>query len=80
MTPRRRVYAGQAGQWDRRRNTSRAVPPEFGSVTLALAALARLRDDDPALVQWILDGHPTLTEAEHAARFGGPYKPRRRRR
>lgn len=51
---------------------AKPVPP--GSVAAALAALRNLRRTHPALVTWILDGHPTLTEAEHLQRFGEPYR------
>jgi hypothetical protein len=37
------------------------------------AALRALRGIDPALRQWIEDGYPTLTPAEHFERFGEPY-------
>lgn len=62
------------------RNTSRvfAVPPHAHKE--ALASLERLRRDDPALVRWIEDGHPTLTAEQHLSRFGAPYSVRPRKR
>lgn len=67
----------QSSAWDERRNTSRvfAVPP--GAVNEALRALQTI---DPAVRRWIEDGHPLLTEDEHVARFGQPYKTGRGRR
>lgn len=66
--------------FDERRNTSRVfqVPPHLHAE--ALASLAHLRRTDPALVKWIEDGHPTLTDEEHLARFGEPYRSTRSRR
>lgn len=46
----------------------------------ALKAMAALRRSDPALVQWLMDGHPRLTEAAHSERFGKPYKAHRARK
>lgn len=62
------------GQFDEHRNTSRtwAVPPN--ALPDALKSLAALRRSDPALVQWLEDGHPRLTEASHSERFGEPYR------
>ncbi len=59
---------------DVRANTSQviAVPP--GAVQEALRTLERFRRDEPAMVQWLLDGHPTLTDEEHIERFGEAYK------
>ncbi len=60
--------------WDERRNTSRVfavAPHAFKDATVSLAALRR---DQPALVRWLEDGHPTLTHDEHVARFGEPYR------
>lgn len=61
------------GSFDERRNTSRVFPVPPTALPDALASLAALRRNDPALVRWIEDGHPTLTADEHVARFGGPY-------
>lgn len=68
------------GQYDERRNTSavRQVPPD--ALPRALAALATFRRMDAPLVRWLEDGHPTLTDAEHHARFGGPYQRTRTRK
>lgn len=65
-------------RWDEHRNTSRVFPVPPGALDEALRSLAALRRNDPALVRWLEDGHPRLTEAEHVARFGGPYKRHRR--
>jgi hypothetical protein len=46
-----------------------AVPPD--ALPNALRALKAI---DPALRRWIEDGHPTLTDDEHRARFGEPWK------
>lgn len=46
----------------------------------AVASLERLRRDDPALVRWIEDGHPTLTAEQHLSRFGAPYRATPRKR
>jgi hypothetical protein len=64
----------QASIWDDRRNTSRVRPVPPDAVPNALRALVRLRTDKPKLVRWIEEGYPTMTEAEHVARFGEPYK------
>ncbi len=53
--------------FDEHRNTSRVWPVPKGSAEIALRAL---RTIDPALREWIEDGHPTLTETEHMQRFG----------
>lgn len=68
----------QSAIWDDHRNSSAVfdVPPHAADE--ALEALARLRRDDPALVKWICDGAPRLTEAEHVERFGEPYGGHRR--
>lgn len=69
----------QSSTWDERRNTSqvRPVPPD--ALPNALRALATLRRDQPALVAWLKDGAPTMTEAEHLERFGEPYRGKGRR-
>lgn len=73
-----RVYAvGSGSQWDHRRNTSETRPGE-GTAQAALAALARFRAQNPEHAAWIEQGYPTLTNAEHVARFGVPYEGRRR--
>lgn len=64
----------QAVIWDESRNSSRERRPEPNAVRNALASLAALRRSDPALVQWVLDGHPNLTDDEHVARFGVSYR------
>jgi hypothetical protein len=57
------------------------ILPPPNALPDAIRALASFRRDDPAHAQWILDGFPTLSEAEHLRRFGEPYnKPRRRGR
>jgi hypothetical protein len=72
--PIRCVHVTTGAAWDERRNTSRVIPPPPGAHREALACCAALRRTHPALWQWIVDGHPTLTEAEHFARFGKQYK------
>lgn len=80
MTRERRVYAGQAGQWDERRNTSRVRPVEHGALDAAVYALAKWRASDPRHAAWIIDGAPPLTEREHVERFGVAYVKRAIRR
>jgi hypothetical protein len=48
-------------------------PVEPGALERAMESLAALRRNDPALVKWIEDGYPTLTEVEHLQRFGKPH-------
>lgn len=64
----------QSVVWDEKRNTSKvhAVPP--GALDEALKACRALATQQPELVQWLRDGHPTLTHEQHHARFGEPYK------
>ena len=57
--------------WDEHRNSSRVFPVPPESLPNALRACATI---DGALRRWIEDGHPTLTEADHFARFGEPFK------
>ena len=64
--------------YDERRNTSRVFPVTVQDGENARRAVTALRRTDPALVQWIEDGHPRLTEAEHIQRFGVPYEPPKR--
>jgi len=74
-----RQHAG----FDERRNTSRVFPVPPTALPDARRALAAFKRDAPELYQWIADGHPRLSEAEHVARFGGPYggvKAKRERR
>lgn len=65
---------GDKAQFDQRRNTSRTKPAEYGSAERALESVRALRRSDPALVKWIEDGHPNLTDEEHYARFGKRYE------
>jgi len=65
------------GRFNEHRNTSRVFPVPPDALPKALAAL---RTVDPALRRWIEDGHPTLTQAEHVARFGAAYDGRARKR
>lgn len=60
----------QSTGWDEHRNTSRVFPVAKGAHRDALAAL---RTIPAALREWLTDGAPRLTEAEHLARFGEPY-------
>ena len=69
----------QTSRWDERRNTSQVFPVPSDALPTALRSLAALRRDQPALVQWIEDGHPTLSEAQHLKRFGEPYRGKARR-
>jgi hypothetical protein len=66
--------------WDERRNTSRVFPVPPDALPLALAALERFRRFEPAHAEWIADGAPNLSEAEHFARFGVPYRSHRSRK
>lgn len=75
-----RVGAKNIAVWDERRNSSRVFPASPQNVENALAALHRLRITDPALVEWIEAGHPTLTEAQHLEHFGEPYRAVRSRK
>jgi hypothetical protein len=61
----------QSSVFDERRNTSRVWPVPPDALPTALKALRTL---DPALRRWIEDGHPRLTDDEHRARFGEPYR------
>lgn len=62
------------GQFDESRNTSRVFPVLPGSASHAAEALAGWARSNPEHARWITEGYPTLTEAEHAARFGGPWR------
>lgn len=70
----------QASWWDHSRNTSAVFQPLPNALPDALRSLAALRRNDPALVRWIEDGHPTLTEEEHVERFGEPYQGHKRKK
>jgi hypothetical protein len=70
----------QSSVWDERRNSSRVFPVPPGAVEDCDRALARWQAEEPAHARWILDGCPTLTDAEHVARFGVPYTATKRRR
>ena len=70
----------QSSHFDEHRNTSRVWPVTEQDGENARRALASFRRSDPALVEWIEAGHPHLTEAEHVARFGEPYKGAARRK
>jgi hypothetical protein len=61
----------QSSVFDERRNTSRVWPVPPDALPAALKALSTL---DPSLRRWIEDGHPRLTDDEHRARFGEPYR------
>ncbi len=65
--------------WDERRNTSRLFEPDPGAVDAALRAIRVWRRLEPAHAQWVADGAPALTEAEHLERFGGAYQSHRKR-
>jgi hypothetical protein len=70
----------QSSTWDERRNSSRVFPVPPGAVEDAERALRRWQAEAPAHAQWILDGYPTLTDADHVARFGEPYTGPKRRK
>lgn len=80
MSGRRAIAAGTGSGWDDHRNTSRLQLPPPNALPDALRALERLRLEQPALVAWVEDGAPRLTEAEHVERFGEPHAGRRGRR
>lgn len=69
---RRKFPAGST--FNHRRNTSRVFPVPPGSLEAAQRSLEQFAQDHPAHAQWIKDGYPTLTDAEHVERFGKPYK------
>jgi hypothetical protein len=74
------VYVvGKARRFDERRNSSAVVAPPPDALPNALRAMATWRRENPAHAQWIADGYPTMTEAEHVERFGEPYVSHRRR-
>ena len=75
-----RAIPKQSSVWDKHRNTSQVFPVPPDALPAALRSLAALRRDQPALVKWLADGHPTLTDAEHLERFGEPYRGVRSRR
>jgi hypothetical protein len=58
----------QPAHFDEHRNSSRVWP-----VTPQDGENAAFKRDYPELHAWIVEGAPTLTEAEHVARFGEPY-------
>ena len=60
--------------WDESRNSSQTRRPSLTALADCEKALAALRRNDPALVAWVEEGHPLLTEDEHQARFGKPYR------
>jgi hypothetical protein len=70
----------QSSFFDEHRNSSRVFPVPPNALPDARRALARLHREEPALVAWLEDGHPTLTEAQHLERFGEPYSGARSRR
>lgn len=70
----------QSAVWDEGRNSSQMRLPSPTAAADCRAAMAALRRGHPALVQWVLDGAPTLTEDEHVRRFGEPYRGKRARR
>lgn len=64
----------QASVWDEHRNTSRVFPVAPGAADAAIRACRHYAGRYPRHARWLLDGHPTLTEAEHYERFGAVYK------
>ena len=67
------------GTFDEHRNTSRVFPVAPGSGGAAVDAMRRWAAANAAHAQWIRDGYPTLTEAQHLAIFGEPYNAKRLR-
>jgi len=70
----------QSVAWDERRNSSRVfeVPPD--ALPNAMAALAAFKRSQPALYEWVAEGAPNMTEAQHFERFGEPYNANRSRK
>jgi hypothetical protein len=66
-------------RFDERRNSSRVFPVPPDAHKDVLRAVAAWREREPAAYRWLADGHPRLTEDDHVARFGEPYKQRPRR-
>jgi hypothetical protein len=64
----------QSSVWDERRNTSLVIPPPPGAAADALKAVRSYMRRYPRHARWIVDGHPNMTDDEHYARFGMPYK------
>lgn len=62
------------GRFDEHRNTSRVFPVVPGSATAAIVALSAWATANQAHARWLADGYPTLTEAEHVARFGNAWR------
>jgi hypothetical protein len=63
----------QTSRFDEHRNTSRVWPVTEQDAENARRALAAFHRSNPALVKWLEDGHPRLTDDEHVARFGESY-------
>jgi hypothetical protein len=74
MAERAVVAFGANTRWDERRNSSAVLPVPPDALPNALRALAAFRRDQPALYAWVAAGAPRLSEAEHLARFGEPYR------
>jgi hypothetical protein len=64
----------QSSLFDEHRNSSRVFPVTAQDAENARRALARFAQDDPLLYAWVAEGAPRLSEAEHLARFGEPYR------
>ena len=69
----------QASVWDDHRNTSQVFEVPVGASKDAIRACRSWAETNPAHAQWIADGYPTLSEAEHLERFGEPYKKKAKR-
>jgi len=69
----------QTSRWDEHRNTSQVFPVPPDALPVALNALAGFRRSWPREYAWVAEGAPNLTEAEHLARFGEPYRSHGRR-
>jgi hypothetical protein len=68
------VIPRQSAVWDERRNSSQVRQPNPNALRDCLASMASWRENNPEHAQWIADGYPALTEAEHIERFGKPYE------
>jgi hypothetical protein len=56
-------YAGKAGRWDARRNTSMVHAVPHGAGEEVVAMLRRYKDEE--WYRWVAYGRPTYTEDEY---------------
>lgn len=75
-----RAIPKQTSRWDEHRNTSQVFPVPPDALPTALRALEQFKRGNPELYAWVAEGAPAMTEAEHLARFGEPYRTTRTRR